>query len=302
MKTYVGVTDSDWYGLISSEPAIDEVNFWQPGGSRQFKALQVGELFLFKLHSPQNFIVGGGFFAHSSLVPISLAWSAFGIGNGVRSLAEMRSRTMKYRRSASDDRGDFTIGCILLTQPFFIPKEHWIPVPKDWARNIVQGKTYDLETEPGRTLFHEVRAAISTDIHEVQPPRYGTETLIRPRLGQGAFRLVVTDAYHRRCAVTGERVLPVLEAAHVRPYAEGGEHWVDNGVLLRSDLHILFDRGYLTLTPEKIVEISPRIRDEFENGREYYALHGKTLTQPALPGQSISTHNLQWHNEHVFLG
>jgi putative restriction endonuclease len=40
---------------------------------------------------------------------------------------------------------------------------------------------------------------------------------VQPRLGQGAFRLLVTDAYQRRCAVTGERTLPVLDAAHIRP-------------------------------------------------------------------------------------
>jgi putative restriction endonuclease len=47
---------------------------------------------------------------------------------------------------------------------------------------------------------------------------------------------VVLDAYERRCSITGERVLPVLEAAHIKPYAPGGEHRVDNGLLLRSDI------------------------------------------------------------------
>lgn len=72
----------------------------------------------------------------------------------------------------------------------------------------------------------------------------------------------------RRCAATGERTLPVLEAAHVRPYAEGGRHELSNGILLRSDLHTLFDSGYLTITPNYHIEVSRRIRDEFENGRE----------------------------------
>lgn len=54
------------------------------------------------------------------------------------------------------------------------------------------------------------------------PARFGAPHLIRPRLGQGAFRVLVTDVYGRKCAVTGERTLPALEAAHIRPYAEGG--------------------------------------------------------------------------------
>ncbi len=95
MKLFVGVTDLDWFNLLASQPSIDEVNFWQPGGNRPFRVLSPGELFLFKLHSPRNFIVGGGVFAHTSL-PISLAWSAFGRANGVSSLEEMRQRTVRY--------------------------------------------------------------------------------------------------------------------------------------------------------------------------------------------------------------
>ena len=83
MKSYVGVTDFDWFELLGRQHDLDEVNFWPPGGSRQFKALSAGNLFLFKLHSPRDFIVGGGIFAHSSLLPLSLAWSSFGIANGV---------------------------------------------------------------------------------------------------------------------------------------------------------------------------------------------------------------------------
>ena len=58
MKSYVGVTDFDWFELLRRQPDLEEVNFWQPGGSRQFKALAAGDLFLFKLHSPRNFVVG----------------------------------------------------------------------------------------------------------------------------------------------------------------------------------------------------------------------------------------------------
>jgi len=129
MESYVGITDLDWFDLPRPPDGLEEVDFWQPGGTRQFRTLDRGDLFLFKLHSPRNVIVGGGLFAQSSLLPISLAWSAFGVGNGVRSLEEMRRRTLRYRRTDRDDRSDFTVGCILLTQPFFLPEERWIPIP-----------------------------------------------------------------------------------------------------------------------------------------------------------------------------
>ncbi len=64
MRAFVAVTDKDWYQFLAGRPNLDEVNFWQPSAATGFAALEPGEPFLFKLHSPGNYIVGGGFFAH----------------------------------------------------------------------------------------------------------------------------------------------------------------------------------------------------------------------------------------------
>jgi|SRR5271165_1828589 len=307
MKIWVGVTDKDWFQFLNRINP-DEVNFWQPSGSRMFRALQPGEPFLFKLHSPDNFVVGGGHFVRYSALPTSLAWDAFGPRNGVGSLEELNARVRRYRR---DDASIVpVIGCNVLAERFFLPKSAWIPVPENWAPNIVQGKTYDTAMEDGRALWHSVQTALA-DNQKVSEPslsdssyeqeRFGTEYLTRGRLGQGAFRVLVTDAYERRCAVTGERTLPVLEAAHIKPYALQGPHRVSNGILLRSDLHKLFDLGYVTVTPELKVEVSPRLKTEWENGREYYAHHGQPLrVQPADLASQPSREFLTWHNENRF--
>ena len=125
---------------------------------------------------------------------------------------------------------------------------------------------------------------------------------MQPRLGQGAFRLLVTDAYQRRCAVTGERTLPVLDAAHIRPYAELGPHRLENGILLRKDLHALFDAGYVTVTPSLELRVSRRIREEFENGRDSYALEGSWVRLPRPPGPPPSAEYLEWHGDAVYRG
>ena len=134
------------------------------------------------------------------------------------------------------------------------------------------------------------------------PARFGAERLIRPRLGPGAFRVLVTDSYDRRCALSGERTLPVLQAAHIKPYAEGGLHQVSNGILLRSHLHVLFDAGYVTITPDYRLEVSTRIRAEFENGRDYYAFHGRSVRVPRVEEQQPDPLLLRWHNETKFRG
>ena len=303
MKAFVGITDREWFDLLSSRPQLDEVNFWQPSGNRQFRALAPGELFLFKLHSPEDFIVGGGIYAHSSLLPISLAWESFAISNGARNLTEMRARVAKYRPQTEDRTADYTIGCILLEQPFFLPRQAWIPVPSDWKANIVQGRGYDLTTEPGITLWNRLRSATAVT-SAVQEPRaqYGEPVLTFPRLGQGSFRVLVTDAYERRCAVTGERTLPALDAAHIKPYSENGLHLVSNGILFRRDLHALFDKGYVTITPTMHVEVSRRIKEEFENGRDYYRHHGQAIRLPSIPTDRPSPEFLAWHNSNIYRG
>src|SRR6185369_9079753 len=118
VRLIVAGTDGDWFDQLRQQPNLSEVNFWSPSDS-SFRALQPGELFLFKLHSPRNFIVGGGVFAHANAMPCSLAWQAFGESNGATSLPEMRVRIAKYRRIGINDRSDFIIGCRILTQPFF---------------------------------------------------------------------------------------------------------------------------------------------------------------------------------------
>lgn len=306
MKLWIGVTDEDWFNYLAYIKP-DEVNFWQPSGGRQFRVLQPGELFLFKLHSPNNFIVGGGHFVRSTPLPASLAWDVFERKNGVESFDQLIKRIGRYRRSTPTP--DPIIGCNVLAEPFFLARSQWIPVPESWAPNIVQGKSYDAEAVDGRTVMDALHRVLATareipDGTYSEPPssRYGTEYLTRGRLGQGAFRVLVTDAYTRRCAISGEKTLPVLQAAHIRPYASEGPHRVSNGILLRSDLHTLFDRGYVTVTPELRIEVSKRLKEDWENGREYYAYHGKSLNvMPSTSAERPSAEFLGWHNEHRFM-
>jgi len=307
---WIGITDNEWFNIVSHIPGIDEVNFWQPGGgSRAFRSLQPGEPFLFKLHSPLNFIVGGGYFAHWTRLPISLAWEAFGEKNGANSFEEMRNLIVSHRGADKDRLEDFHIGCILLEQPFFFDRSEWIPVPSDWKAGIRQGKHYDLQTEPGISLWEQVRALLigkpsyfsETRIEDTA--RYGTPTLVKPRLGQGSFRILVTDAYGRACAITEEHTLPALEAAHIKPYGDSGPHAIYNGLLLRSDVHRLFDSGYITVTPDYCIEVSGRLREEYENGRYYYPFHGQKLHHiPPNPTDHPAKRLLSWHNEKIFRG
>jgi len=307
MKLYVGITDADWFRYLSERNA-EEMNFWRQRATSQFKILEPNELFLFKSKYPENKIIGGAFFVRHTTLPLDLAWKAFGDANGMPDIQRLRGKIQILRR---DQEYNPIIGCTILTQPFYLNKENFIDPPADWSSNIVTGKSYAISPDSeGLRLFEQAQRSFAflPDLQEARGEipmgdRYGKDLLVKPRLGQGGFRIMVMDEYERRCAITGEKTLPVLEAAHIQPYAQNGPHRVSNGILMRSDLHTLFDGGYLTLSNEFRIEVSRRIRDEFSNGREYYALHGKQLVSiPNAPANRPDPLFLEWHQNNCYRG
>lgn len=302
MRFFVGVTDGSWFAFLRSRPHLTEINFWQPS-PRGFRAIDPGYPFLFKLKSPVNAIAGGAFLQDARVLPLSLAWDAFGEGNGVADLGSLRRSIGRYRGGV---RLTDEIGCVMLRDPFYFAEPDYIPAPEDWHPNIVTGKTYSTTEAVGQGLWKQVqlrtlaRAIEPSQVGE-EAPMYGEPTLVRPRLGQAGFRVAVTETYERRCAVTGERVLPVLDAAHILPVAEGGVHRVDNGLLLRKDVHRLFDLGYATVTPDRHeFRVSSRLQDEFDNGEHYRQFEGETIWMPPRVEDRPRDDWLEWHGDVVF--
>src|SRR5258708_31173035 len=99
----IAVTDGDWFEMLRRQPNLSEVNFWAPSAA-SFRALQPGEMFLFKLHAPRNVIVVGGIFAYANSLPCSLAWIAFGYANAAHSAQEIRACIGRYRRTYARHR------------------------------------------------------------------------------------------------------------------------------------------------------------------------------------------------------
>lgn len=104
------------------------------------------------------------------------------------------------------------------------------------------------------------------------------------RQGQAQFRTALMKAYEGRCAITGCDSPYALEAAHIRPYR--GEHTniVTNGLLLRADIHALFDLGLLAVDPTALTVV---ISDQLP-GDHYKPLQGRPLNLPVNPGHHPS--------------
>jgi putative restriction endonuclease len=307
MQGWMAPTDIDWFTFLASQPALEEVNFWTPSSHFTFRA-QPGTPFLFKLKAPHSAVAGYGLFQRYDRLPEWLAWEAFGVANGAPSFAAMKARLDKIRQRNNMQGGESLdqIGCITLSNPVFLPRDMWTPQPADWPSRNLRPMQYDLSQGEGQRVWEACqRFGLSTPMvaaaREI-PDRWGDPVLVRPRLGQAAFRLAVTEAYGRACAATGEHSLPALEAAHIMPFTEDGPHEVANGLLLRSDVHRLFDRGYVSVDSDHRLLVSDRLRDHFQNGKSYFPMRGQPIYVPNVLADRPDPVLLRWHREHRFLG
>lgn len=315
---FIGITDARW-NEFHRQRAPSTVNFWQPGGSRAFKAVAPGEPFIFRSNKRHGGrITGFGFFAAWTPMTAAQAWLNFETANGADTAEEFFGSLARLRRSFATGARDapsirnHVIGNIVLTTPVFFDPADWIEGPAGWPDNVVAGMRFDLAVGEGRRIWEACRAlSLATPAHRpmveanlelLDGPKFGSERRVMPRLGQGAFRAVVIETYKRACAVSGEHSLPVLEAAHIRPYSGDGTHTVNNGLLLRSDIHRLFDLGYVTVTPDYTFKVGDRLREEFNNGRAYYGLNGQKIHLPNDTQRYPDREALDWHARERFAG
>ena len=217
MNGFLALTDCGWYEHLSRLHAT-EANFRRPS-VMPFR-FPVGAPFLFKLKAPERAIVGFGYFAGFSVLPDWLVWETFGEANGVADLLALRQRLQTIQQAGrveADAAGQ--IGCSLIAETHFLAPDAWVDPPSDWRTRTQVGATFDLTRGEGERICAEclLRAGVKPVLSEGQAPsdRFGAHVLRFPRLGQGIFRIKVLDAYQRARAVTGERSLPVLEAAQI---------------------------------------------------------------------------------------
>lgn len=316
---FVANTDQAWFEFLAGRSAalgrpLDEVNFWHPRARAPMAQLAPGTPVFFRLKRPIYAVAGYGFFASFTLLDIERAWEFFRDRNGDPDFVRFMTRIGDYRGldlTSIPLHERAPLGCTLLRDAVFWPRERWIPwrEQEGWAPNIVQGKR---EQDPARAsrLLAEIQHDHLDAPEDLSEPDFvplevdEREIVLartRPRIGQGTFRSRLLDAYERRCAITGEHTEIVLDAAHIQPYLGPRSNHPQNGLLLTQEFHTLFDRGYVTVTPELEVRISPRLRKEWSNGKRYYAYDEKPLSK--LPDQlheRPSPEALEWHSRRVF--
>jgi len=314
VQPFIALTDKSWFDFLSKRTStgiVDEVNFWSPKSTRPMKHMQPGEPLFFRLKRPYYAIAGYAFFAHFHVLDLDMAWDYFGWKNGDPDKVSFFQRIGGYRGiDLFDPRTPRQpLGCTILRGAAFWPESRWILWGEQmgWPQGIQQGMT---ERDPGRAelLSHAIASDAPEDLKVETPfePLVADERRLVmatevEREGQGTFRARLLDAYGGRCAITGEHTEPVLDAAHIQPYLGPRSNHLQNGLRLTKEFHTFFDKGYVTITPEHVIRVSPRLRSEWNNGKRYYAYDDRPLVQ--LPEQEKnwpSKATLAWHNERVF--
>jgi putative restriction endonuclease len=296
-ELYIGVTDFGWFDFLAGRSNLDEVNFWRPGGGA-LRASQ-GAPFLFKLKAPYNSIAGVGFFEYSDRMTIADAWEFYGEKNGAADLDAL-IKSIRRNRDASVDR-HHVIGCLVLSEPTLFPREDWIQQPPEWNAGTQQGAYFDMDSGVGERIWLQIETLLggslpSLAVSSLQPfGGRGKPALYLPRQGQGTFRRLVLAAYENRCAITGERTLPVVEAAHIAEFSHHQRHEISNGIALRSDIHRLFDRGYVSIRPDNRFVVSRALAEDFNNGKVYYELHEALIRLPSDPSLQPRPEYLEEH-------
>lgn len=174
-------------------------------------------------------------------------------------------------------------------------KVAWGTVRKDLGTNINPGWNYRFSPDQERTLasyfassvVEDVLAELTQDDGDTradvgrldlnvltEDQRDMVKMLVAIREGQSAFRRALLDVYPR-CAVSGTTVEATLDAAHVSPYKGLQSHEVRNGLILRKDIHRLFDDHLLTIDGAGRVRVSPAVTDP-----TYRAMDGRPATLP----------------------
>ena len=157
------------------------------------------------------------------------------------------------------------------------------------------------ETRPRSDALADLEQAVQAELEDsgafspsdVTDARRKTMAAIVQRRGQRAFREALMRAYGGRCAITGCTIREILEAAHIYPYRGDATNHVTNGLLLRSDLHTLFDCGLIAIDE---AEFKVLIADAL-GGSEYERYRGSCLRLPDDRSSRPSEDALRQHRE-----
>jgi putative restriction endonuclease len=302
MTICVYPTDRDWINSLADSQKRDNVNFWRKDVRNL--SLLPGDIFYFKIRGGLT-IAGRGYFREQRTLSIQDAWSRFRLGNGVANLAELEQRAKAVLQVEGN-----RVNCLVLDGVEILSDAQRPQIEEsDFPRNIMGAKffqddeipyiasAFSASTTPSILLSGEAAAQFQQDFdpENISTSRSAALRAICARRGQTAFRAMLLSAYKGKCAVTGEGTEETLEAAHIHPYLGEDTNTIQNGFLLRSDWHTLFDLGLWTIADDYTIQIGSKLRSP-----AYRDYSGRPLLLPTHTSHRPSKPALKFHREKIF--
>ncbi len=260
----IAVTNRDWFDYQCSHDFIDEINFWTPSQNCP-RRISPGDYFVFKLAGHGDYIGGYGTFVEYKYQSLDDAWNEFGRKNG----ADTKDEFVKILTSFDSNDGVHCGSVVLKNVVFF--------------DSFVNRLSAGIFEKPAQLFAYSERlfpfsAPLTTQnaFTLVKSTLTKKKTQSRTiRDGQAAFHTAVSKAYQSKCCVTGEITPELLQAAHIQDYINKDSHHIQNGLLLRVDIHKLFDSGLLYIDQKYQVHISPIVKSTV-----YKQYEGRTISLP----------------------
>lgn len=301
-----------WYEILNRQYEIlgsTVVNCWRATNDAISDALlhlEPGSMVMFmteNMHTDFKYkIVGGGFFTGFRNLKPDDAWDVYGTRNGCLDYEQFLDAVKEESGSA-----DANINSLILSNIFFFDPRKCVHVPEELVTDFDKDSRFVFNmTDPIAQYLHSLvmvarKPLVNQEGRNFQG-MYFMAAHANSRDHQAIFDAKVNAAYNFCCAITGTRVSPVLEVAHIKPFFDTKFQTVQNGILLRSDLHKLFSAGFITLDYRSISDIRVKTSKQYQSifGNEYQCFDGKNINLPEDINLRPLHEYITWHNENRF--
>ena len=274
MSFIIAPTDLEWFEFQKMNQFNDKINFWTPTDWR-FKALQPGEMVVFEMKGPGPAMIGGyGAVLEYRFQSLDKTWKEFGRRNGYENKSALVGALSKHNTFDASQG----IGCLVLGDVVFFDSP--VPVPKGiiFSKNTVKYSKYDVPFP-----FAKLSPVVNDFVLVQNTKKKKKIQSVSQREGQSQFHTMVSVAYGHKCCISGEETPELLQAAHIQDYISKDSHHIQNGLLLRVDLHTLFDNGLLAIDSNYKVHVSSLVKSP-----EYQKYDNCTISLPMNPSHHPS--------------
>jgi putative restriction endonuclease len=285
---YASTTRTWFDALAHLRP--ERVAFWQPTPARPSR-IELGELWYFKeLGSPQ--ILGFGEYVGWERSTVASLFGKYGLATGYATGAELLAA---FRAFNPDFELNTEIGNVILEN--FTPLDPPVALSSVGLDDLSVRFAYIDDDDPIARYVGGLRQGAPATSFELRDPEAAKRIASKRkvRVGQNTFRRLLLQTYGKVCAFTGPQLEETLQAAHIQPYVDAESNHVRNGLLLRADMHVLFDLGLLTLGPDLRIQVSSKLKGR-DNTVE--SLHG---TKAILATVEPSPAAIDFHRQEVFI-